>query len=110
MLDPYELGEHVDISHIRVEEFHDRPVWRFEARAEPGYDPICSCCPLVLSDVSQRLEYDDWTPPDGVVMPESFEIALDAQTGIVVSSRPVGGGWHGKPWTTWFENHILSAT
>jgi hypothetical protein len=57
MLDPYELGEGVEISDVRSEEPFGRPAVAFVARAVPGYAPVCSCCPLVFSEVSQRLEH-----------------------------------------------------
>ena len=106
MLDPYELGAHVAISQVHVGELHGRPVWWFLARAEAGYNPICSCCPLVFSAVSQRLELgDDWVVAAGTVLPTGVEVALDLQTGIVVSSRDVGGDREG-----WFENEIRAST
>ncbi|GAA1976554.1 hypothetical protein GCM10009798_42190 [Nocardioides panacihumi] len=102
MLDPYELGEGVAISDVRSDELFGRPVVVFVARAGPGYDPICSCCPLVLSEVSQRLEYGDaWVAQPGE-LPDGVDLALDLEVGIVVSSRPRGGR-HGS----WFTNEIV---
>jgi hypothetical protein len=104
MLDPYELSDGVAITDVRSEELYRRPVVAFVARAVPGYDPVCSCCPLVFSEVSQRLEHgDDWRaqpeePPDGV------DLALDLDVGIVVCS------WHrGGRLGHWFTNEIVRA-
>jgi hypothetical protein len=104
MLDPYELGEGVEISDLRGEELFGRPVVAFVARAVPGYDPVCSCCPLVFSEVSQRLEHgDDWRPELGE-LPDGVDLALDLGVGIVVRSRHRGGR-RGR----WFTNEIIRA-
>lgn len=104
MLDPYELGDHVAITDVREDRVAGRPVWRFRARAEEGYDPICSCCPLVLCEITERYERgDDWVPPPGTTLPAACDLAIDVDTGIVVSSRDVGG-------SRWFETEILAAT
>jgi hypothetical protein len=104
MLDPHELGEGVEISDVRRDELFGRPVVAFVAHAVAGYDPICSCCPLVLSEVSQRLEHgDDWTAAPGE-LPDGIDLALDLEVGIVVSNRPRGGRH-----ASWFTNEIVSA-
>ncbi len=101
MLDPYELGEGVSISDVRSEELFGRPVVAFVARAMRGYEPVCSCCPLVFSEVSQRLEYgDDWRAQPGE-LPDGVDMALDLGTGIVVSNRHRGGRRE-----QWFTNVI----
>lgn len=105
MLDPHELTAGVDITEVRREKIFGRPAVTVTARAGVGYDPICSCCPLVFSEVSQRLEHgDSWRAPPGEV-PESVELALDLKTGIVVSSRD-----RGSRLADWFTNEIVSAT
>ena len=104
MLDPHELGDGVAISDVRVERLFGRPVVAFVARAVPGYAPICSCCPLVFSEVSQRLEHgEDWQAQPGE-LPDGVELVLDLEIGIVVSSRHRGGR-HGH----WFTNEIVRA-
>jgi hypothetical protein len=106
MLDPYELTSGVTIDDVRRDEVAGRPAVAFRARALPGYDPICSCCPLVFSEVSQKLEFGtDWLPAEGETVPEACDLALDLATGIVVSSRTVGGTD-----LIAFENEILAAT
>jgi hypothetical protein len=104
MLDPYELTEGVSITDVRREDLFGRPVVAFAARAVPGYDPICSCCPLVFSLISQRLEHGDEWSPGPEELPDGVEIALDLQVGIVVSSRHRGGRLGG-----WFTNEIEHA-
>ena len=104
MLDPYELGQGVTISDVRSEELFGRPVVAFVAHAVPGYDPVCSCCPLVFSEVSERLEHGDgWRARTGE-LPDGVDIALDLGTGVVVSSRDRGGRLG-----HWFTNEIIRA-
>ena len=101
---PYELGDGVEISDVRSEGLFGRPVVTFVARAVPGYDPVCSCCPLVLSEISQRLEHgDDWRAQAGE-LPDGVDLALDLEVGIVVSSRHRGGRLR-----NWFTNEIVRA-
>jgi len=102
MLDPYELTRGVAITDVRRHELFGRPVAAFVARAVPGYDPVCSCCPLVFSAESQRLEHgEDWTARPGE-LPDGVDLALDLEIGIVVSSRDRGGRLG-----HWFTNEIL---
>ncbi|WP_104106887.1 hypothetical protein [Nocardioides sp. 616] len=104
MLDPYELTAGVQLEDVRRGELFGRPVVAFTARAVAGYDPVCSCCALVRSEVSERLERGDgWEPIPGE-LPDAVELALDLEVGIVVSSRERGGLWSG-----WFTNEILRA-
>ncbi|WP_299055841.1 hypothetical protein [uncultured Nocardioides sp.] len=101
MLDPYELSRDVDLSEIAEGELFGRPVVSFVAHAEDGYDPICTCCPLVYSEASERHEQPDgWTPAPGQ-FPDGVELALDREVGIVVSSRDRGGRLGG-----WFTTEI----
>jgi len=95
MLDPVELSHGVEITGVRTGEHRGRPTWEARVRALEGYDPTCGCCPLVWSEVSDRLEYDDgsgrWEPPRGTAYPEAYDVALDVTTGVVVRSQAVGG-------------------
>ncbi len=102
MLDPYELTTGVTIIDPRDGELFGRRVVSFLARAVPGYAPICSCCPLIFSEASERLEHgEDWTAQPGE-LPDGVELALDLEIGIVVSSRD-----HGGRLDSWFTNEIL---
>ena len=102
MLDPVELSHDVEISDLRVEDVAGPPAWRPSVRALPEYDPRCSCCPLVWSEVSDRYEHDDsWVPTREY--PDHYDVALDVQTGVVVRCLPVGG----DPNAAWLENDIL---
>ncbi|MDN4162355.1 hypothetical protein [Nocardioides abyssi] len=103
MLDPHELTEGVEITDVRRTELLGRPVVAFSARAVDGYDPVCSCCPLVFSEVSERLEHgDDRVPPPPGVLPTHTDLALDLEAGVVVSSHDRGGLRGGR-----FTNELL---
>jgi hypothetical protein len=105
MLDPFELAAGTALSEVRTVEVFGRPAVSFVAHAGPGYDPICSCCSLIFSEESQRLEHGDaWVAAPGEI-PDGVELALDLAVGIVVSSRDRGGRLEG-----WFTNEILRAT
>jgi len=106
MLDPAELSHDVAVDELRAEEVHGRPVWWASVRALPGYDPRCSCCPLVWCEVADRYEYGDdpaWVPPTERY-PDHYDVALDVPTGVVVRCLPVGGT--DAPWS---ENDILES-
>lgn len=105
MLDPYELTVGVRLDGVRRAELFSRPTIEFVARADPGYDPVCACCPLVLSEVSQRYEYGEQWRPERGELPDGVAITLDLEVGIVVSSRDRGGRRR-----RWFTNEILAVT
>jgi|tagenome__1003787_1003787.scaffolds.fasta_scaffold20903988_2 hypothetical protein len=94
MLDPEELGHHVDLDDLRTGEVHGREVWWARLRPVEGYDPRCGCCPLLWSDVAARAEYGD--DPKRMAgfsaqgYPTAHDVALDVQTGIVVVLEPIG--------------------
>jgi hypothetical protein len=101
MLDPFELSEDVVLTEIGESELFGRSVVSFVAHAEDGYDPVCTCCPLVFSEASERHEQPDgWTPTPGE-LPDGVGIALDREVGIVVSLRDRGGRLDG-----WFTTQI----
>ena len=105
MLDPHELTVGVSVSDVRRTELFGRPAVAFTARAEDAYDPICSCCPLVFSEVSERIEHgESWRAQPGE-LPDEVHLVLDLEIGIVVSSRDRGGRHAG-----WFTNEIVTAT
>ena len=89
-LDPVELSHHTQIDDLRSEPLHGRETWWATVRAVEGYDPCCSCCALLWSAESDRLE--GLTPGDGDdtggrIYPDGYVVGLDVQTGIVVSLR-----------------------
>ncbi|MFC7494747.1 MULTISPECIES: hypothetical protein [unclassified Nocardioides] len=105
MLDPVELADGVALTDLREDVVADRPVWRAEVRALEGYEPRCSCCALIWSEVSDTLELGGragWTPVKEKY-PDHYDVALDVETGVVVRCLPVGGDAD----AAWFENDIL---
>lgn len=104
MLDPVELASGVEVSAVHVRERFGRPTWTASARALPetaedagdGYDPRCSCCPLLFGAVSQALDFgagDHGALPQEEVAgyPSAYWVSLDVQTGIVVDVEPQDG-------------------
>lgn len=100
MLDPVELSHHVAVSDLHAGEVAGRPAWRASVRALPDYDPMCSCCALIWSAISDAYEFDS---PQQRSYPDHYDVALDVQTGVVVRCTPVGGA----PDSSWLENDIL---
>jgi hypothetical protein len=96
MLDPDELSHHVAVDELRAEVRDGRETWVGRLRPEEGYEPRCGCCPLLWSEISVLAEYGD--EPERLARfaaegyPDSHEVALDVQTGVVVALEPVGGG------------------
>jgi hypothetical protein len=101
MLDPDELSHHVAVDDVRRDDRRGRETWRARLVAEPGYEPRCGCCPLLWSEISVLAEYGD--EPDRLARfdaegyPEAHDVALDVQTGVVVSLEPVGVGPSRRP-------------
>jgi hypothetical protein len=98
VLDPEELSHHVAVNDLRADEIDGRAVWRARVRPEQGYEPRCGCCALLWSEVAAVGEYGD--EPDRLArfraegFPEAFDVALDLQTGVLVSLEPVGRDPH----------------
>jgi hypothetical protein len=105
MLDPFELTAGVEITDVQTAELFGRPVVAFTARAVTGYDPVCSCCPLVFSEVTQQMEYGEHWKPEPGELPDGVDMALDLEIGIVVTGRDRGGRLG-----NWFTNEILRAS
>lgn len=93
MLDPHELSTGVSLSDVRPGERAGRETWWARAVPHDGYDPRCGCCPLLWSHVSDTLEHECGGPPPRPLAdyPTAYDVALDVETGIVVSVAPVGG-------------------
>ncbi|MBO0846455.1 MAG: hypothetical protein J2P22_13675 [Nocardioides sp.] len=96
MLDPDELSHHVDVDGVEAGVLRGRDVWSARLRPVEGYDPRCGCCPLLWSEVAAVAEYGE--EPDRLARfaaegyPEAYVVALDVQTGVVVSLEPIGVG------------------
>lgn len=103
MLDPVELSHGVEVSEVHARERLGRLTWTATVRALPesaedagdGYDPRCSCCPLLFGAVSQALEVagGGFAPDEAEVStyPTAYWVSLDVETGIVVDVEPQDG-------------------
>ena len=73
-----------------------RPTWWAEVAEGAGYDPRCTCCPLLDGELAHRL-YDAEGGPRGpeASRPTSWatrwRVGLDRETGIVVSLVALDG-------------------
>ncbi|MGG5257322.1 hypothetical protein [Phycicoccus avicenniae] len=96
MLDPVELSTGTVVRELAATTRHGRETWWARMVATGNYEPRCGCCPLLWGAVSERLEDEAGGPtyardhPD-VVYPDSWLVGLDVQTGVVVSTEPLGG-------------------
>lgn len=98
MLDPAELAHGVEVADVEVSTRLGRPTWTASCRplqGEEGYQPRCSCCPLLFGEVSMAMDLDDPAavrarePEAGY--PSGHRVSLDVATGVVVSVEPLDG-------------------
>lgn len=107
MLDPVELTDGRDgaagavIQDVREVHHHGRRAWEAIATPTDAYDPRCSCCPLMLSEVSDALEAQAGGPTVRTFDP-AFDFApahrlrLDVETGVLVYGEQIGGTRSGE--------------
>lgn len=81
------------LSDLRSHDRHGRETWWARVVPTQAYEPRCSCCPLLPSEVAARLEYGSEDTPfvPTLEYPEAHEVALDVETGICVQIRAAGG-------------------
>lgn len=86
------------VSDLRVAERHGRATWWARVVPTRAYEPRCSCCPLLDSEVADRLEYDCEESPfvPYRAYPKAHDVALDVDTGICVEILAVGGPEPGR--------------
>lgn len=97
MLDPAELVDGTDgapgteLLALQAVEHGGRAAWEAVLRPTAQYEPRCSCCPLLWSEVSDAYE-------DRVQGPyaDAHRVRLDVQTGICVLTAEVGGPRDGE--------------
>ncbi|GAA3615926.1 hypothetical protein GCM10022199_20330 [Marihabitans asiaticum] len=91
---PLAEGEQVPgtrITELRAAQRRGRETWWARVTPTWAYAPRCGCCPLLWGEVSEWFEGEAGGPvADRRDYPESYEVALDVQTGICVQARPVG--------------------
>jgi hypothetical protein len=101
MLDPDELSHHVTVDDVRRSDRGGRETWTARLAPEPGYEPRCGCCPLLWSEIAALAEYgsepERLASFDAEGYPEAHVVALDVQTGVVVSLEPLGAGQARRP-------------
>lgn len=87
VLDPYELSAGVDVLDLQAVDHGGRPAWEALLRPTSSYEPRCSCCPLMRTRDTDRME--GLAPRAGYA--EAHRVRLDVETGVCVSAREVGG-------------------
>jgi hypothetical protein len=107
MLDPVELADGDDgrpgtkLEGLRRVEHHGREAWEAIVRPSSSYAPRCSCCALLLSEVSERRLADEGGPTVRAEEPsfgfaDAHLVRLDLGTGVCVYVEQLGGdraGW-----------------
>lgn len=90
MLDPEELGNHVAVTDLEVNQRRGRETWWATVRALEGYEARCAdCCDLLWGGATAGREHI---------------VGLDVQTGVLVSLRLV----EPTPKAWFIENDILA--
>lgn len=78
---------------------HGRRTWWTEVSPLRGYDPRCSCCPLLFGRVSEALDATirgAAEPEDSSVFASRFLVALDVATGVCVHVEHLDGDFAGR--------------
>ena len=102
LLDPVELADGGDggpgatIEDLHVVDHRGRQAWEAVLCPTAGYDPLCLCCPLLLSELFEDsglgLREDD---PD-FVYPDAHRVRIDVATGVCVFNEQMGGTRNGS--------------
>jgi hypothetical protein len=107
MLDPVELADGDDgrpgttLEGLRTVVHHGREAWEAIVRPTSSYAPRCSCCALLLSELSERRLAEEGGPTVRAQEP-SFQFAdahlvrLDLGTGVCVRVEQLGGDRAGR--------------
>ena len=111
MLDPAELADGFDegrqqqggpvtMEQLREVDHYGRRAWEAVLRPTDGYDPRCSCCPLLHSLQSDRL--DGEASGSGLCghgsdfqYADAHRVRLDVGTGVCVLTEEIGGSHDG---------------
>ena len=105
MLDPVELADGrteddgtltheapVEFLQLTEVSFAGRASLEAVVRPTDSYDPRCSCCPLLHSEISDAYEQQAGAPPQPPMRyADAYRVVLDRATGICVSMHEVGG-------------------
>lgn len=109
MFDPFELtapffggdddGPATTVEEVTLVDHHGRPAWEALVRPLDGYDPRCSCCPLLDSAQADDAEAEAGAAPQrppGFAYADAYRVRLDVGTGICVLVAEVGGSRPGN--------------
>jgi hypothetical protein len=88
MLDPVELSAGTRLRQLAATTRSGRETWWASAVGVDGYDPRCSCCPLLWGAESERLYAGDDAPVRPAGDYPDWLVGLDRATGVVVSCEP----------------------
>jgi hypothetical protein len=97
LLDPLELADGHDggpgttIAQVRVVDHHGREAWEAVLRPTAGYDPRCSCCSLLLSELIADDGMDLRAEDPSFAYPDAHRVRLDVATGVCVANEQLGG-------------------
>ncbi|MBB5786307.1 hypothetical protein [Jiangella mangrovi] len=92
MLDPVELSDGVDVLSVEQVVREGRDTLEATVRPTAAYDPRCTCCALLIGEVSAELLRAEGGPdPEDRAFADAFAVALDVETGICVELRELGG-------------------
>ncbi|WP_392541926.1 hypothetical protein [Oryzobacter telluris] len=80
---------------------HGRDTWWAEVSARYGYEPRCSCCPLLFGRASTDLEAVErgatpGPPPESGVYLDRHLVGLDVATGVCVHVEHLDGDFVGR--------------
>lgn len=86
----------LDVTELCAVEHHGRPALEAVVRTLPGYEPRCSCCPLLNGADAYALESEAYggplpafSEPGSAPDAHTFRVRLDRGTGICVFAEPL---------------------
>ena len=97
LLDPFELADGHDggpgttVDDLRVVDHRGREAWEAVLRPTATYEPRCSCCALLLSEMIEADGIDLRADDPGFVYPDAHRVRLDVATGVCVRNEQLGG-------------------
>lgn len=97
MLDPLELADGSDggpgtsVEALRSVDHHGREAWEAVLRPTAAYDPRCSCCALLLSQLIEDDGFDLRAEDPDLTYPDANRVRLDVVTGVCVANEQLGG-------------------
>ncbi len=100
---PWEVGgprpPALEVHHLDATTRRGRETWWAEVSPLPGYDPRCSCCPLLLGRVSEGVDAavrGVAAPADSPRFASRYLVGLDVATGVCVHVEHLDGEHVGR--------------